>query len=231
VRAAFALLALAGTAHAAPVTGDIDGTSVTLALDREVVAPGDRVTATVAAAKPIAVYATLLRWRYASEDHGFFRVIATRKLAVSTTATAGFTVGDRGGARGVNAHYVVVLDPTPSRVGSDYRIGVESELVTASVQTWSGDTMPVALVATSAIATVRVTNPARKRVTIRVELGTELVFDSTRNEGAIDDPVRDDELGPGETRTFAFVLHHPGRLVALVKTGDQLRAVATTTAP
>jgi hypothetical protein len=226
------ILALSGTAVAAPVSGDVDGTTVTLALDREVVAPGERVTATVTAAKPIAVHAILLRWRYAGEEHGIFRVVATKKLAVSTTATTVFTVGERGGARGVNAHYAVVLDTTAPRVGSDFRIGFESELVQAWVQTWSGDTMPVALSATAATATVRVTNPMRKRVTVRVELGTQFVFDGTRDEGAtIDEPFRDEELAPGETRTFAFVVHHPGRLFAVVKTGDQLRAVATTTLP
>jgi hypothetical protein len=148
---------------------------------------------------------------------------------VSTTANATFTVGERGGARGMNAHYAVVLDTTAPRVGSDYRIGIESPLVQAWVHTWSGDTMPVALTATAATATVRVTNPSRKRVQVRVELGTEFVFDGTRDEaGTIDDSFRDEELAPGETRTFAFVVHHPGRLVAVVKTGDQLRAVAMT---
>lgn len=228
MRAAVIVFAVAGTAHAAPVTGDVDGTAVALALDRDVVTPGERVTATVTAAKPIAMYATLLRWRYAGEEHGIFRVVATKKLAVSTSAAAVFTLGERGGARGVTTHYTVVLDTTAPRVGSEYRIGIDSTLVTASVDTWSGDTLPVVLTATSATATVRVTNSTRKRLTVRVELGTQLVFDGTRDEGgAIDDAFRDEELAAGETRTFAFVLHHAGRLVAVVKAGGRLRAVAT----
>jgi len=198
-------------------------------LDREIVAPGGRVTATVAAGKP--VHAILLRWLAASEDHGIYRVVATKRVA---SGTAVFTVGERGAKRGVFDHYAVVLDSSAPRVGSKFSISVDSTIVYAPLETWSGDTLPVALAATSTAATLRVTNPTRKQLAVHVAVGRRLTFIGMENEPAIADSVRDEELAPGETRTLTFAIAaHAGPLavVASVETGNEMRAVATTTAP